>query len=178
MRVCEFVECGRPHNSRGLCRQHAAQRRRGSPLRPIRAILPKSVSTERDDLGCKRCVRCNVWQAETEFYLLNQTSDGLNSHCKSCMKWGNLLRLFGLSRKQYEEILESQGGGCAICLHQPEPDGKRFPVDHDRLCCPGDKSCGLCVRGILCPGCNTGIGFLRESREIMLSAIEYLESHK
>lgn len=178
MRVCEFKECGRPHNSHGLCRNHADQRRRGSALRPIRAISPKSVSTVRDEHGRKRCVRCNAWQEESEFYSLLQTSDRLNSHCKSCMKWGNLLRLFGLTPERFAEMLAEQGGGCAICLVRPEENGKRFAVDHDRLCCPSDKSCGQCIRGVLCSGCNAGIGFLRESRDIMQAAIRYLEAHQ
>lgn len=31
-------------------------------------------------------------------------------------------------------------------------------IDHDHRCCPGDVSCGKCVRGIVCSRCNTGIG--------------------
>lgn len=41
------------------------------------------------------------------------------------------------------------------------PGCSRYPeyVDHDHKCCSGDKSCGKCVRGILCPGCNTGMHY-------------------
>lgn len=31
-------------------------------------------------------------------------------------------------------------------------------IDHDHTCCPGSRSCGNCVRGILCEGCNLQIG--------------------
>ncbi len=31
-------------------------------------------------------------------------------------------------------------------------------VDHDHACCPGDRSCGACVRGIICHSCNSALG--------------------
>lgn len=33
-----------------------------------------------------------------------------------------------------------------------------FSVDHDHGCCPGEKSCGQCVRGLVCNRCNMQIG--------------------
>lgn len=83
---------------------------------------------------------------------------------------------YKLSWKQYMEMFESQGGRCFICgVHQDDID-KSFSVDHDHACCPGKKSCGECVRGLLCSNCNTGIGFLQDSPKILQSAIDYLTS--
>jgi hypothetical protein len=31
-------------------------------------------------------------------------------------------------------------------------------IDHDHTCCPGERSCGKCIRGVLCMQCNTNIG--------------------
>ena len=36
MKTCEFPECGRKNEARGLCEGHAAQRRKGKPLTPIK----------------------------------------------------------------------------------------------------------------------------------------------
>lgn len=91
-----------------------------------------------------------------------------------------LRRRFGLSLLQYNDMLASQGGGCAICGTETSLKGGkpiRFSVDHDRSCCPGDHSCGTCVRGLLCNHCNVGVGHLRDNVELLQSAIEYLKRH-
>jgi len=82
-------------------------------------------------------------------------------------------RRFGITRQEYAEIFHSQNGTCAICS-LPETatrNGKvkALAVDHDH------KS-GK-VRGLLCSDCNTGIGKLKENRNIFLSAIKYLDKY-
>jgi hypothetical protein len=43
-------------------------------------------------------------------------------------------------------------------------------VDHDHSCCPAlSTSCGKCVRGLLCFGCNTLVGRVEEFRESLSS---------
>jgi hypothetical protein len=42
----------------------------------------------------------------------------------------HLKRRFGLTLDQYDEMLQSQGGGCALCNRLPRP-GKALHVDHD-----------------------------------------------
>lgn len=69
-------------------------------------------------------------------------------------------------------MLEAQGGGCAIC--GTPPNGRRLSVDHDHSCCPGVKTCGKCVGGLLCNRCNVGIGNLQDSPEILERALAYL----
>lgn len=83
-------------------------------------------------------------------------------------------RRFGITRQEYAEMFHAQNGACAICS-QPETatrNGriKALAVDHDHT--SGE------VRGLLCADCNTGIGKLKESRDIMVSAIRYLDKHK
>lgn len=83
----------------------------------------------------------------------------------------------GLTPEAFDEILNHQNGGCALCA-TTEPGGrwKQFFVDHDHRCCPGQYSCGKCVRGLLCYHCNLGLGHFFDRGDLLLAAITYLES--
>jgi dATP/dGTP diphosphohydrolase/recombination endonuclease VII len=81
------------------------------------------------------------------------------------------LRAYNLSLSDYESILERQGGVCAIC-RQPPGDDVELSVDHDQRCCPAGKSCGKCVRGLLCHGCNMRLGQLESG--LVTRSIDYL----
>ncbi|MFJ7750960.1 endonuclease domain-containing protein [Arthrobacter sp. NPDC097144] len=74
----------------------------------------------------------------------------------------------------YDVLLKVQGGGCAICGMLAKAKGYNLSVDHDHSCCPGEMSCGNCIRGILCPDCNRAIGLFRDDTRIMTAAIAYL----
>jgi len=81
----------------------------------------------------------------------------------------------GITLVDYWAMAEKQGGHhCAICKVDPDP-GRYLCVDHDHACCPGKKSCGKCLRGLLCTACNLAIGYLRDDPERLWSALEYLE---
>lgn len=80
---------------------------------------------------------------------------------------------FGMTPEQYYKMLERQGGLCAGC--GTIPNGKKLAVDHDRSCCPQNKSCGDCVRGLLCSNCNTALGLLKDDKEVMIRLIGYLD---
>lgn len=55
---------------------------------------------------------------------------------------------------------------------EPFEDDRRIYVDHDHGCCPGEgRSCGKCVRGLLCLRCNTALGHMErmwDSAEVYL----------
>jgi hypothetical protein len=68
--------------------------------------------------------------------------------------------------------MREQGHRCPICT--ADISG-HYVVDHDHACCPGVRSCGRCVRGFLCDGCNLGLGAFQDSPGTMRAAISYLE---
>lgn len=86
---------------------------------------------------------------------------------------GKHLQKYGLDVAAFEEMLEGQSGVCAMC-GKPPREGKRLSVDHDHSCCPGEGSCGACVRGLLCVTCNTWLGFY-ENQEWRSAADVYLK---
>lgn len=83
---------------------------------------------------------------------------------------GNLRRLYGMTAAEFDAKLAAQGGGCAICGGEPGGRWKRrLHVDHNH-------QTGA-VRGLLCHGCNVGIGSFAEDPARLLAAIEYLKKH-
>jgi hypothetical protein len=85
------------------------------------------------------------------------------------------LRKYGLDEEKYQEILASQDFRCAICKRSSNTTEKEFAVDHDHKCCPGKKSCGKCVRGLLCQVCNQALGMFQDSEQVLENAILYLQ---
>lgn len=85
------------------------------------------------------------------------------------------LRKYGLTPADYDRMLRDQGGGCAICGTTEPGNSKHFHVDHDHSCCDvKGKSCGKCVRGLLCNACNTGLARFQDSPRLLEEAASYL----
>lgn len=82
------------------------------------------------------------------------------------------LRLrYGVTQEWFNDTLIAQGNKCAICLESFSSDQKATKpnVDHDH-------ETGK-ARGLLCQGCNQGIGSFKEDPKTLASAISYLEVH-
>lgn len=80
---------------------------------------------------------------------------------------------YGLAPGEYDAMLSDQDNKCAICSDVLETPN----VDHDHSCCPGDGGCGRCVRGLLCRGCNVGLGSFRDNPDVLIRAADYLYKH-
>lgn len=74
----------------------------------------------------------------------------------------NRRRLYDLTDEQYRDMLVSQEGKCLICGDDMDPPH----VDHDHVT-------GR-VRGLLCGGCNLGLGHFRDDPGRLAAAVEYL----
>ena len=82
----------------------------------------------------------------------------------------------GLTKDSYEQLLKDQDYRCAICHTEIVYLSRHLAVDHDHNCCPGMRSCGKCIRGLLCVACNAGLGQLKDNIGVLLSAIRYLQT--
>jgi len=78
------------------------------------------------------------------------------------------IKKYDLTLEEFNILLESQNGGCAICGYSDRSVPKYFPiVDH---CHITGK-----VRGLLCANCNHALGKFKDNPATLRRAAEYLE---
>ena len=77
------------------------------------------------------------------------------------------LRRYGLTVRDYKEMLAAQDYRCAICgSTNPYHKSKVFCVDH---CHETGK-----IRGLLCHPCNNGLGRFQDDPKLLRAAAKYL----
>jgi Recombination endonuclease VII len=96
----------------------------------------------------------------------------------------NLKAVHGMALERYAELYEAQAARCAICSrpismsYNAAPSAQGAPgqacVDHDHACCPGRRSCGSCIRGLLCRHCSAGLARFRDNPELLRFAADYV----
>lgn len=132
----------------------------------------------------KYCGCCEKTVSVNLFAKNKIKKDGLQERCTPCrskhhqkvkhlrakptpeQKRKYLMKSYGLTKDQFDDMLTKQNNSCAICgttdLGKPSPS-----IDH---CHTTGK-----VRGLLCNNCNRGLGLLKDSKEIIENAIKYLK---
>lgn len=121
----------------------------------------------------KTCSKCKRSLGLEEFWgRPDRTS--LRSWCIDCaMQWHRehkLLKKYGITREQYDALLERQKHRCAIC-RRTGADNRNglLHVDHNHE--TGE------VRGLLCFDCNSALGRFGDNAERIRRALRYLEGH-
>jgi hypothetical protein len=77
-------------------------------------------------------------------------------------------RKYGLLPGEWDAMFAAQDNSCAVCGADDPGSRQGWHTDHDH-------GTGV-VRGILCQGCNTGLGLFRDDPARLVAAIEYLEA--
>lgn len=135
--------CGRPHYAKGLCRPCRRRERRKDP-----------------DVRAAETASRNRWR---ERHPDRDRAIRSTGRYREGQRNGSIRRKYGLTPEQYADLLERQGGTCAIC-----PRTTPLHVDHDH-----DTGA---VRGILCGPCNRGVGLLGDDPNTLRAAAHYLEA--
>lgn len=81
-------------------------------------------------------------------------------------KDGYLMRTYGITSAQYDEMLESQDGVCAICGQEEQVKTRGLSVDHCHT--TGE------IRGLLCSFCNMALGLIKDDTQSLINAVKYL----
>lgn len=118
--------------------------------------------------GHKECRACGEIKPHSERHRNATAPDGLATSCKACRavkgRQRHLKRHYGLTEAERDEMIDAQGGLCAICRTAPA-----VHVDH---CHTTGR-----VRGVLCFNCNSAIGKLGDDPDVIRRAIAYLEGN-
>ena len=160
-RICTVDDCGRPLLARGLCQAHYDRLRRYGDVNLVRSVECEACGEVfRLGQGAKRRPYCPPCQAD---WHRKRTRE---------RRHHNSMKAYGLTPNDYARMAAEQGGVCAICGGLPNGKGAsrgRLSVDHDH-------ATGK-VRALLCSKCNTGIGLLNDSPDLLMSAAAYVIQH-
>jgi hypothetical protein len=80
-----------------------------------------------------------------------------------------LLKTYGISLDEYNQMFAEQEGCCAVCGKHQSEFKKALAVDHNHET--------EAVRGLLCYRCNSALGMLDENPEIISNLLDYVEKH-
>ena len=163
----------------------------------------------------RTCTRCKEEKELTEenFKRRKGYAEGFHTWCIDCMNQYNAdyqtkdrderpefyrarefareMKKYGTTVEWYRDKLIEQSGICALCKHLSHHHGtiQRLQVDHNHDCCDlKTKSCGKCLRGLLCADCNIRLApvedVLKQGTIVPLAgtwlskALAYLDSYK
>jgi hypothetical protein len=166
-----------------------ANKRRADPVKGPKILAEKALIASRPDQKEKQKERMKKWKAEKADHVqayqrqwrdknfnavkvynaeymkgYAKTDAYITSRTKSRLKTYNITAL------EFNSMWEGQNGCCAICQVKLEPRGRSkhsAAIDHNHKTRE--------VRGILCRGCNHGIGHLGDNPETLIAAAEYLK---
>jgi hypothetical protein len=91
------------------------------------------------------------------------------------LKW-----TYNISEDAYNWLAFSQDYVCYLCEESDCRTNKEgltynLSVDHDHRCCSGNKSCGSCVRHLLCVKCNTLVGTVESKPKLAYLLSNYVD---
>lgn len=165
-KICAIVDCHNKAWARGWCNTHYMQwRRQGDPEK--RERHPRTLETK------NKCTHCGKLLPPEDFHV-RKKSNTRYSWCKRCVRLYLLKKNYNLDEPHIVKILEDQSGLCAGCGKDLKDN---FCVDHDHSCCAGEKTCGRCVRGLLCKPCNLYLKNVENNFDRIKRMVAYLGKH-
>ena len=137
-------------------------------LRPIDVELPVGVN----NWHWVQSVSKNLTTEDQKAYLRQWAREDRKRNPEK-HKDKSLKRQYGIGLNEFNQMLKDQNSKCAICNEEEtaiDPKSKKprnLAVDH---CHSTGK-----IRGLLCSKCNTALGALKDSTELLRKAILYLQ---
>lgn len=165
-RVTCGPECATARSRRLKIEKYAASR----PVPAQRSCLDCPIDISHRRANCVRCHSCqDLYRRRKNRALVAAAWEAVPTDERRRRRLESRLKaIYGIDFPTYEAMLKEQGGCCAICGNPPHGRGRTngLVVDHDH-------ATGA-ARGLLCGNCNTGIGLLDESPDVLTQAVRYL----
>lgn len=147
---------------------------------------PKAKCPEGCTCGRHRPPRKYNWASEEDeraykrLYMKAHRANDPERHRKASREWSQRNPYwvkYRMSKDDWETLFADQSGSCYLCGDELVRDSqKSIHVDHDHSCCPNERSCGGCIRGLACSQCNQGIGRFKDDPERMRRVADTLEA--
>ena len=156
--------------------RESAERRASRQGQTFRGQSPRPRDIAADE---KYCPSCKQVLPIEDFVRNRSTKSGFGSYCRPCQaakaaesikrvhgsgRHYHLKHRYGLGADEVLAMLEEQGSLCLVCRRQMTVETAH--VDHDHV--TGN------VRGLLCFGCNGGMGQFADDPQVLVRAARYL----
>lgn len=163
---------------------------------PNSRLIRKKIREDKEFLlqtGRQKCTRCKQIKDLISFVKDQSKKSGVRTICCQCDKdkqnskspeekrienRKSTVRQYNLDMEELNWLITQQNNRCLICQTLLNLDPTKGPVaaiDHDHRCCARKQhSCGKCVRGVLCDKCNCGLGFFKDTPELLFRAGTYI----
>jgi hypothetical protein len=146
------------------------------------------LATEQTCYSCKRTLPLE------EFNRKSRAKSGRRGECRECQRADRIRYMaevdlddlaarrreskyksrFKKSLREVEAIFSAAGNACEACGSLGD-EASRLVLDHDHKCCPGEYTCGECIRGVLCRRCNVALGSIGDSIDALRGLLTYME---
>ena len=171
-------------------RKRAVQtKRRADPIKGAKIRAQKTLIAAMPDQKEKQKARTKKWRADKADHVQaykkqwrDKNIDAVkaynaqymngyvktDAYAEGCAK--RRLKTYSITALEFNSMWEGQNGCCAICQTKLEPRGRSknsAAIDHNHKTRE--------VRGLLCRGCNHGIGCLGDNPSTLIAAAEYLK---
>ena len=182
MVVCKLPACGQTFKSRKTRSGYQEYCSRDCWFRRTEYII---------FTGEKMCTSCKVLLPLKSFNKQKHGAAKVMSKCRVCSSEYNFnyenkfktrktstAKKYSLTLDEYVSLIS---GSCAVCGLKSNfknySTKVNLNIDHDHSCCPGDNSCGKCIRGVLCMDHNTALGKVHDNIDELKNMIAYLENY-
>ena len=134
----------------------------GKPVHRITSFDKESMTGQ-----CIECGPADVYYRPAVDRYICRNKKRKDNARRNELRWARGERGYGITLDTYDAMLKEQNYVCKICK-EPCPTGRKLAVDHDHT--TGQ------VRGLLCLGCNVGLGHFNDDVNSILEAATYLMS--